>query len=251
MIKVNLLPTDGAKGQKKRQIAAPKPSIVVVLILAIVYLAVGTEVYVVAKNRLGMFNEKKKKFDEKEKILKDIEDLEEQFEKLKEIKGLIYNQVEILRALKTSDRILWSEKINMLSAMIPENVYITKMKMKEKQEPIVTQESQEKIKEWETLPEDEKASIPKPEPIFKPLITQTIIIDGISRGGSPEECLVCIVDFQKAMNSYKETRRDGTVSKFRDIFDKIEMGDTYMSAVEDVEVRKFQFILTTQPLVSQ
>lgn len=156
-----------------------------------------------------------------------------------------------MKALSPPDRIFWSEKLNMLSAMIPENVYITRMEMVEEQKQIQTTESQRKIEEWEKLPKEKQEKTPKPEPVMKPLISQNLKIEGIVKATTPDGALELVVDFHKRMKTYSQSRPNGETSRFDDQISDIRLTDTKMGNTGGVDVHLFEFEIKTEPFISQ
>jgi hypothetical protein len=187
--------------------------------------------------------------------------------------NLLNDKKEILETLMPEDRLLWSEKLNMLSALTPEGVFVTDLEVTESVKMIETKGSIERRKAWEEKKKvqakrkkDEDAGKKtagpkvnigkKPKEVKKPIITQTLILDAVTpwdeEGGAHRERYI---EFQKQMQTFTTKNEAGEVRVFKDQFKLTEDGKNIIinpgvqekKDVDGVPVWAFQVTLTTQP----
>jgi Tfp pilus assembly protein PilN len=248
MIKVNLLPQELAGRKRKEKIGAPKPSIIVVLVVGALFVLVALEALLVYRATASSTNELKQTVSERDAIQKKIEALETQYKTLKEIKAMVANQIEILNSLSPPDRLLWSEKLYMLADLIPSNVYITDLRMTENIESVETLESQQHRMDWEKAGKKGTA----PPVVKKPIIKQSLQITGITYAENSEKRLQLVLDFLNALQNHSYRTASGEVRRFMDNFDDlIKIVRIPTVVVQGVEVSQFTFIITSRPLSSQ
>lgn len=251
MIRINLLPPELAGKKKAHKVAKPAPSIIVLLILLPVYFITFFVVYKVYDLRATSFYELEQNKKKLERLKKQKADNEKKYTDLQETYSILNEQVEILLALDPPDRLLWSEKINMLSELIPKGVYLTSVRVSEKVEQVETSESKRKQAEWNAMPKEKRGTAP--EIVKKPIIRQTLEMDGIThseKGGSAER-LDLIAMFYQALQTFATTNNHGKKAAFMDNFNpKISLKDIANTKISDVEVSKFTFTITTKPFTT-
>lgn len=248
MIKINLVPPEFAGKRRKEKIAAPKPSFIVTLVLVGLAALVVCEGVLVYRARAASEKALKAAISERDDMQKKIEALEGEYKALKEIKDLVANQIEILHSLNPPDRLLWSEKLNMLADLIPPNVYITDLRMTENVENVETLESKTRRAEWEKAG---KEGTP-PAVVKKPIIKQSLQITGITFAENSEKRLQLVLDFLNALQRYSYRAPGGEVRRFMDNFDDlIKIVKIPTVLVQGVEVSQFTIVITSQPLGSQ
>lgn len=253
MIKINLLPPELIGKKKAKKISArPSASLTVYLILIPVYLITLLILYRVYDTKTSSKRELDQTTKKLEKLKKDKSSQEEKFRDLKETFSLLNDQIEILRALDPPNRLLWSEKINMISELIPKGVFLTSIKVTEKVEQLETAESKKRQVEWNAQGKDKKGT--PPEIVKKPVIRQTLEMEGItySEKGGSEERLALLVQFHQALKTFKWKNHYGEDRAFMDNFNpEIKFKDIQDSKVLDKEVSKFTFIITTKPFSAE
>jgi len=253
MIKINLLPPELIGKKKPAKISVrPTPSFMVIALLIPIYLITFFVVYKFYSTRTRSNKEIRDLKTKLEKKKKQKSEQEKKYKNLRETYSLLQNQVEILRALDPPNRLLWSEKLNMLAELIPKGVYLTSIKLTETVEQIETAESKRRQAEWKSVPKEKKGE--KPEIIKRPVIRQTLTLDGITyaeKGGAGER-LELIVRFHTALRNFQWQNHRGETRRFIDHFDpKITFKDIRNAKISNVEVSKFTFILITKPFSAE
>lgn len=248
MIRINLFPRKERK-RAPRVVALPtaqpeRLSVLSVLILVVIF-------GVIAGFSLNLQKKIKADKAELEKAKKGVEDLKSNikkiqtdYEEIKRLMDLTANQLEILRALDPPDRLLWSEKMNMLAELIPQGVFLTQIKLTESVTEVPTTESAEKYKEWERGGRKGVA----PKLIKKPVIRQTLHLAGVAHAEVPEDRLRLITAFSEALKNFSWKRRDGTIQRFYDHFTgEIGISEIQVVNLEGISVTTFAFILSSKP----
>lgn len=185
---------------------------------------------------------------------------------------VMQQKAAILSGLMPENRLLWTEKFNMLSNLIPKGVYVTGIEITEKKESIPTKASNKARKEWDDkkkvqdarkkkgpIPDDEKLE-PKPKQKFKPKITQTLVINALAiwdeEFGSHREKYI---EFQKNMQNYELKNAKGVTHKFKDGFAltenkvslRIKPGVQEKKEVAEVDVWAFKLTMDTLPFMDE
>ena len=87
----------------------------------------------------------------------------------------------MLNVLDPPNRLLWTEKLNIISDLRPENIYITQLEVTENVNQIETVASKRAIADWDEAKEDgEPLETPRPRPVKVPIITQELTLTGVS-----------------------------------------------------------------------
>ncbi len=247
MIKINLVPAELAGKKRREKIAAPKPSLIVTLAIVGLFVLVVCEGLLMYRAKTASDNALKAATSEHEEVKGKIDGLEGEYQSLKDIKALVANQIEILNSLNPANRLLWSEKLNMLADLIPPNVYITDLLMTESVNNVETLESQQRRREWEKAGKKGTA----PSVVKKPVIKQSLRITGITFAENSERRLQLVLDFLNALQKYSYQTASGESRRFMDNFDDlIKIVKIPTVVVQGIEVSQFIFIITSQPLSS-
>lgn len=280
MIKINLLPPELQKRKAQARkaggfaSAAPTQGTFAALALALLFVFVVIDGYTayhlysnVSTARAAAGKAKsdlakaKKSYDEQHKAH------EEKFREW----NLMHEKEEILSVLMPKDRIVWAEKLNMLSDLIPDGVYITGVEVTEKVDKIPTEEWLKVHAEWQkkkdaaaakktataTVGAPQEQLGPEPPKVVKPIITQTLILNALALWGEGDMAqLDKVVEFQKMMQAYETQNDKGDVRRFRDGFDqekdgklKIQPGLQEKKVIDEVPVWQFQLTLATRPFI--
>ncbi len=250
MIRVNLAPSREKRKFKPTRApvmpSAPstRPTLLSILIILIVYAGIFWFYHNMRQRVIADRSEFEKLNNEVEDFKKKVKIVQTKYEEIKRIIDITNNQLEILRALDPPDRILWSEKLNMLAELIPDGVYLTQIRLTESVTEVATKESEQKYKEWEKA--GKKGTPPKL--VKKPIIRQTLYLSGVSRAETPEKRLRLISAFSEALKNFSWTTSDGRVRKFyEDFTGEIDTSEIVNITLEGVPVTKFTFILQTKP----
>lgn len=249
MIKVNLLPQDAAA----RKAAGPSgssgsggPAIAGILTIAFIGVFVyGYFVYstYAASDKARIAAESKYN-----KLKKDIEAIEGKYQELKASRALYQNQLDVLNALDPPERLLWTEKWNLLPELVPEGIYLTRVLVTEDVREVETSDSVRAKAEWEK--KGKKG--PEPVTVKRPVITQTLQVEGISyvEGGESDKRLTAIINFLENIKDKKATIPFTKTQK--SFMDRFTPDVTYAPiTAENVggrEVSRFNFKIKSMPL---
>lgn len=258
MIRINLLPVEARKRRGVKRAIPPEAglppvpkeggvSAVVIGILIICFGLVGFLGFMIYKQKVAdeqLLQEKKKAVAEYEKKIKDIE---QKYADLKKRMELTSNELEILRALDPPNRLLWSEKLNMLAELIPDGIYLTQIKLTETVSEVQTKESKQRYEEWVRKGKKGKA----PKIVKKPIITQRLFLYGVARAETPEDRLRLISKFSEALKNFKWRTHKGEIHSFYEHFTgEIDTQEIVATRIEGIPVTRFTFILKTKPFSS-
>ena len=175
---------------------------------------------------------------------KKIKNIEKQYADLKKRMELTSNELEILRALDPPNRLLWSEKLNMLAELIPDGIYLTQIKLTESVSEVQTKESRQRYNEWVKKGKKGKA----PKIVKKPIITQRLFLYGVARAETPEDRLRLVSKFSEALKNFKWKTPKGEIHSFYEHFvGEIDTRELVATRVEGIPVTRFTFILKTKP----
>ncbi|GAB4310999.1 MAG: hypothetical protein Kow0059_00780 [Candidatus Sumerlaeia bacterium] len=255
-VSINLLPPELAGKAGKARAArpaaggvprqGPNPLFVLIALIAFALAAYGLwTIYDKTRTEERLFK----------KAEQDLKDLEKkvaakraEFQEFIETRDLIMALSEVLDAIDPPNRIIWAEKLVMLADLVPENVYVTSLKVVEKERQVITEESKRAIEEWEKGGQVG----PKPEEIKKPIIHQEVTISALCRVDQAREVFDPILLFLKAMQSYTHVRQDGSVHSFMENFvDQPTYGEIKQTTYDGVNVYQFNIYLKTKPLSAQ
>ena len=279
MIKINLLPPElqGKKGRAKVRTAAfggisPAVGTALMAGVLVVFLAVWIIVgYGLIYSPISKAEAREKDLNAQHDAQKKILDGKNAEHKVRLAKWkLMQDQKEILQELKPANRLLWSEKLNMLVNLVPQDVYITGVEVTEKVDLVETANSKEardayakKKKELDTAVLDEKQKAakvrelgPEPKMIPKQVSSQSLIIKAatlIREDGADR--IAKVSEFEKNMQQYEMKNAKGEVRRFRDFFEKtqddeqklaVNMGLMEQKLLDGVFVWAFEFTLNTE-----
>ena len=178
MIKVNLLPQDvagGVRSLSRSEGPGLSSGAVTALIMVLVYVGLSIVGFWVVNHKIKSDNELKDAQRKQEGVKKEISLLDKKYKALRNDRALFENQLEVLEALDPKERLLWCEKFNLLPELVPEGIFITRIKVDEEAKEVETMESLRRQKEWEQG--GRKGT--KPPSVKKPFIKQTMTIEGV------------------------------------------------------------------------
>ncbi len=272
MIKTNLLPPELQKQRrgKSKKAAGPKSSgggayILFLLLIFLVFgAAIGGSAFMMItklKEASEEASTQEEKADDEERRYKDR--YKEYQEQLKEYREMLLKQ-EILDSLMPVDGLLWAEKLNMLAKLVPDQVYITDIRISESITMVETKSYQEALKDWEEASKAAKAKDekvpPKPKVTKKPSITHRVNISAITPYdpvGMKHRDLVS--EFRKNIQTYSEPDPlgDGEIS-FKQSFKlntanevSIDTPSQEVKTVDGQDVWAFTLGLSTIPITGK
>jgi len=183
----------------------------------------------------------------RDKLKAEIAKKQNDSDRIREYREVLNNQMDVLKTLDPPDRILWSEKFNMLANLVPANVFLSKIEIQENVVMVETQGSIAAREKWEKG--DQKLRGAQPEKVMKPVISYGVKITGLGLGKDNVEQLNNALNFQRAMTEYKQTDPLGKSRRFMDGFNSnIDFESVEATAYEGEAVNKFIFKLTTVPV---
>lgn len=249
MIEINLLPETERKGRAKAPGAGAGRSSGMEG-FAILALA-GLMTVVVATG--GLYSRSKIKAAERKvqqrrselaRIESEIQKNQKEAQQIRRMRDVLNNQWELLQALDPPDRLLWSEKMDMLANLMPANVFLSEIGVKENIVEVETQASIANRKKWEA----NKKQGPKPPVIKKPIITYTLGLKGLTTGSDNVEQFDNVLKFHQALVSYKRADAKGVQRRFMQGFDpNIEFETVRATLYQGFPVNEFSFKLKTKP----
>lgn len=253
MIKINLIAE--AEAKPRRAARAPSQySPLTILIAIAVAAALFGYYYLGIKRPLNARRQQASALkSEVDRLTKSIEEKQQKVAGLKELQDISESMLEIVNALDPEDRILWSEKLNQISDLVPDNVYITRIQLTEKVTKRETAASKRARAEWEAQQKGKRkgrrrGTVPgAPKPVYYPEIVHTLVITAIADSESENERL-------RLMNQFHDNLASGTNPKtkvqcdFLKGFQKvINYGRYQQRLIGDREVAEFSFTLKTKP----
>ncbi|MCL5270632.1 MAG: hypothetical protein M1457_08815, partial [bacterium] len=229
MIQINLLDqnTQRGKGRAKAP-AAMTPAMggektgqgggPLVLIVALIMVAlngyVGWCVYAkVAQSRAGLSDLRKNAKATQAKIDSQLKEADQ----WRHYREVVLNQMDVLRSLDPPNRILWSEKVNMLANLMPSEIFLDRIEVVEETKMVQTEQSKEAHKKWENALDKETRG-PEPEKVEKPIITYKMSLTGLATGSDNVQQARNMLKLQDALRNYSVVDQNGQTRRFMDGF---------------------------------
>lgn len=257
MIRINLLPE---KEVKRRRLGPAGParqvSPLTILIAGAVVALLGGYYYLGVRRPLVQRRADERALVQRLEVLdKEIEQHREGVAELKAARSISESMLEIVWALDPDDRLVWSEKLNDLSDLVPDGVYMTRLTVKESIKKAETFESQRRRKEYREKHEAEQkgakrraAPLPgEPVPIFYPEITQTLTIQAIAYSESEPERIRLMSQFYDNLMSGTNPKNSAKVAFMKGFTGAIDYGAFAPRVVGGRNVAEFSFTLETKP----
>ena len=227
MIKINLLDASTAKGRTRRLRVAggaraaasggKSSGLLIVAGVAALMLVINGGAGYLAWDKVHSasktFGEAKTKCDAVEA---QIRNKENQAEEIRQFSEVVNNQMDVLRSLDPPDRILWAEKINMLAALAPKEVFLDEIEVVEQVDVIETEQSRQARDKWKG--QDKEKRGPEPLPVKRPVVHYQVLLTGVALGDTPLAQFDNVQRFQKALAEYSVKDADGNERKFMDGF---------------------------------
>jgi hypothetical protein len=181
------------------------------------------------------------------KVKTEISKKMDQAEQIKKYREVVANQMDVLKSLDPSDRILWCEKLNMLSDLVPQNVFLAEVKINEDVKMVETAQSKAAREKWEQS--KDKTKLKEPPMVQKPVISYIVRLTGLALGKDNVEQMQNVTAFHRAITEFAEKDTRGAAHRFMDGFNNnIEFESVEATTYEGTPVNKFIFKLTTKPM---
>lgn len=250
MIEINLLPdhsTGGKKKPKKQAPGAPGSGKEKGAIFMLGFVMFGA-VVVLGHNGWSKVHEAKLAYvelqGEKATLDEEVAAHSEKAQEILRLRKLFTDQLEILNSLDPPDRVLWSEKIDMIADLMPADVFLTEIDVTENIVEVELESSIEARQKWEA---DGKKG-PKPPAVMKPIITHTMRLAGVTTGSDNVEQFDNVIRFHDALISHESVNHKGLKRRFMDQFNpNIDFESVEATIYENVPVHEFTFTLRTNP----
>lgn len=176
MIKVNLLPQE-LSGKASKISTSSNEGTGMVLLAVVLFLGLlgggGFFVYSSYANSHAQLDAANR---ESARIDADLKKKQKEYEELRTSLDELQSQVAVLQSLDPPDRLLWSEKLNILPALVPENVFLTELEVKESVTERETDESRRAYEDW--VAKGSKGTPPARRK--QPIVRQTFEFAGIA-----------------------------------------------------------------------
>jgi len=262
MIRLNLMPEDdrrrGGGAPSRRSISAGPgvPShgsgtspLVILLLFPIIAGALAFAGYTFYQEKYLPQKTKEARQESLETLRAEVAQLEQQYAGLRETYELYRRQARVINILMPENRLLWAEKLNQISACIPDNVYITHVNVDEDVDQIEAPESIEARAAWEAQPEGERG--PEPVPLMIPSIIQTLSIEGITFADEDDRRIRLVLDFRDNLTNHQTEGPNGEVRRFMDHFAGVpHIAYNRIRDLAGVTVNEFQLVLETVDLAT-
>lgn len=246
MIKINLLPQNMANSRATGPQKANSPMTIVIMAGVLMAVLNGLAGWLAFSSVIAAKDDVDRVQAKYDKINKQIETRVKEADEVRKFREVVKNQMDVLRSLDPPERLLWSEKMNMLANLMPPDVFVSEILVTEKVEMVETDASKAAHMKWEKL---DKKKGPEPGKVNRPLITYEMKLTGLALGKDSTEQLNNVVKFHTALNSYKMTDAQGKERRFMDGFNPtIEMGGTLTTVYEGTAVDQFIFTLKTKAI---
>lgn len=207
MIQINLLPQE-AQNPKAAAAAAREPGqagglvvMLLVLLLALGIPGVGAAFVIVRTAASNAELEEVRR--QRTNLTNEVRRLEAEYSEISEGLEIARRQWRVIQSLNAEDRLFWTEKLNLLPLLVPDGIFLTRLRVSETVRDSETRESRERREAWERLPARQRP--PQPPREMMTTITQTLTIDGISyvADGTSDERLDRIIGFIRALEGQR------------------------------------------------
>jgi Tfp pilus assembly protein PilN len=250
MIEINLLPEPESKGRKAGRKPAAGPAggglesaaiLMLAAVMTVLVFSGGFYSYSQVKAAEQALQERRARLNH---LQAEISKHEREAQQIRRMRQVMNNQWELLQALDPPDRILWSEKLEMLAQLMPTNVFLSQIDVVENVVEVETQESIRRRQQWEA----DRRQGPRPAVVRKPIITYILTVKGLATGADNIEQFDNVLRFHEALVSHKGPDHKGEERAFMDGFNpNIEFESVLATLFEGVPVNEFSFKLRTKP----
>lgn len=253
MIEINLLPESERKG---RVAAGRKPAAaaggagsgmegIAVLAFAAAMTVIVAAGGLFARAQISAAEQRTEaKRAELRQIEAEIQKHQREARQIRRMREVLNNQWELLQALDPPDRILWSEKMDMLANLMPANVFLSNVNVVENVVEVETQASIRRRQQWE----QNNRQGPRPPVVKKPIITYVLTLRGLTTGSDNVEQFDNVLKFHQALVNHSSVDHKGVKRAFMDGFNpNIEFESVRATLFEGFPVNEFSFRLRTKP----
>lgn len=253
MIEINLLPETERKGRAAAGAATRKPGAAAgsgMEGLAVLGFAALVTIVVVAGGLFALSKVRAAeqlvavKQQELKKVENEIQKHAKEARQIRRMREVLNNQWEVLQALDPPDRILWAEKLDMLANLMPPNVFLTNINVKENLVEVETEASIRNRRRWEA---NDKQG-PRPPVVKKPIITYQLGLKGLTTGSDNVEQFDNVLKFHQALVNHELVDDKGVKRGFMDGFNpNIEFESVRATLYQGFPVNEFSFRMRTKP----
>lgn len=246
MIKINLLPQNAQKRNKAGSSGSGgNRGTLLIVVAALAMLAVNAVAgWVVLSSVFVAKNEMNDVKNKRDLISQQINKRMSEADRVRKFREVVTNQMDVLKSLDPPERILWCEKLNMLSNLVPPNVFLSEVQITEQVEMVETEASKAAHIKWERA--EKKRGI-EPQPVKRPLISYKMKVTGLALGKDSFEQMNNAMKFHHAMTTYIMKDSRGKAHRFMDGFNSnVDLGSIEATLYEGSPVNQFTFTLTTK-----
>ncbi|MBN1518423.1 hypothetical protein JXA32_17815 [Candidatus Sumerlaeota bacterium] len=270
MIEINLLPDDMRKGGRAKSSkpvkakTAPGTGISPLVPFVFLLMLAGTAVagYMMLIDYYQKKVEVKAIVDKELQLSNDVKRRQNELKDLERLETEVNTRLKILQSLDPEDRLFWAEKLNIISDLRLENIYLEKIELTEEVEDVETPESQLRRAEWQRARQRDANSVPRAEPRkeTRPKIEQTLVLHGICEPEDPNRegwAPTAIQTFRRYLDLLKthEVTEDVSVeyqlrpfaSNLAYIAPGVNLDAT--AEIQKHKVLRFQIVLKTLPIL--
>lgn len=272
MNRINLLPEEmrkrrrsGAAAGRRSSGAGVSPLVWIVLLVIIGGLGAYGFLQIYTPYTIAM-NKKAEKEKQIAGLESEVKEMRDQIEGLAEIQDMVNSRLEVLNLLDPPDRLLWSEKLNLISDLRPNNVYIREIKLEEDVKEVETAESIRARENWERQRKRGKAEGKKPAVVTRPEITQSLHIYGMSyvsdftAADADDQAINQFWEYQKALQTHAPELMEGLSGPVvnsaqpkpftHGLQTEVKFGDWVWEEIAGRKVLMFELYMKSQPQLS-
>jgi len=244
MLRINLLPEQETR-RRREVVAAPAGISPLTILIIVVYSSlVGGYFYFGVRRPLMNLRQQERTLKEKvDGLDKGIKAYQADSEKLGRIQYMARLMSDIVEALDPPDRLLWSKKLNQISDLKPENVYVSLIRMTEE----ITEEAKGKPKAAKAPAAKEAAATATAQLLFPPTF-QRLEVRAVTDTENASEVFRLQREFHDNLKT-GVNKRDNLTTDFFESFDRIEPGNVTRPEVGGRSAYEFSFTLTAKPLI--
>ena len=261
MIRINLLPEGAAQPTRatERVIPSEQVSAKTYLIMLAIAAVLGALYYFGIHYRTAWRRIETQGLEAQvDGINKKIQQRQKGMAGLKAREAITKSLLDIVYALDPEDRLLWSEKLNQLSDLIPDTVYLTHLTVIEQVGQKETAGSKRRQQEWadqQKAKTDQAKGKPvrtakasgAPPKINYPVITQTLEMASIADAESEADRLGLMNEFYSNLMKGQNEKAKIQSDFMRGFNSEIAYGVYARKTVGGRNVSEFSFTLTTKP----
>jgi len=257
MIRINLLPEKEVKQRRAAERIGPARQVspLTMLIIAAVVVLLGSFYYFGVQRRVASRKVAEDSLNEQvNRLTKEIAKRKEGAMKLQEAERITKSMLDIVYALDPENRLLWSEKLNQLSDLLPQNVYISRLIVTEAVSKKETASSKRQHDQWvaEQKAQGKKttgkaAQAGAPPTVYYPEIVQTLQLTGIAYSESDSERIRLINEFYNNLLRGSNEAAKISADFMKGFAKQIDFGGAIPRVVGGRGIAEFSFTLRSKP----